>query len=227
MPARESKPPLPELSDGQLRLHFADQLPSFRDVPSSEKQSLFVRKLHLCSFTFDFSDQAKDVREKEMKRQTLLELVEYVNTGTGKFTESVAEDVVLMLSNNLFRSLPPTKSGEHDSLDPDEEEPTLEPAWPHLQVRPQTCQHGWCIMHDQPDAITLHLHHASLCRYNCHLSLQTRAGLVTVWPTQSLSYNWQLTSHGKPYLNVYMHARLHELPWLFSLSSSRANLLPT
>lgn len=133
-PARDSKPPLPELSDSQLRVHFADQLPSFRDVPSSEKQSLFVRKLHLCSFTFDFSDQGKDVREKEMKRQTLLELVEYVNTGTGKFTESVAEDVVLMLSNNLFRSLPPTKSGEHDSLDPDEEEPTLEPAWPHLQI---------------------------------------------------------------------------------------------
>ena len=33
--------------------------------------------------------QTKNVREKEMKRQTLLELVDYVNTGTGKFTEPV------------------------------------------------------------------------------------------------------------------------------------------
>ena len=33
--------------------------------------------------------QTKSVREKEMKRQTLLELVDYVNTGTGKFTEPV------------------------------------------------------------------------------------------------------------------------------------------
>ena len=35
--------------------------------------------------------QSASVREKEMKRQTLLELVDYVNTGTGKFTELVSE----------------------------------------------------------------------------------------------------------------------------------------
>ncbi len=42
--------------------------------------------------------QAAHVREKEMKRQTLLELVDYVNTGTGKFTEYVSEDIIFMLS---------------------------------------------------------------------------------------------------------------------------------
>lgn len=42
--------------------------------------------------------QSSSAREKEVKRQTLLELVDYVNTGTGKFTEVVAEDVVFMLS---------------------------------------------------------------------------------------------------------------------------------
>ena len=31
------------------------------------------------------------MREKEIKRQALLELVDYVNTGTGKFTEFVSE----------------------------------------------------------------------------------------------------------------------------------------
>jgi hypothetical protein len=35
--------------------------------------------------------QSANVREKEMKRQTVLELVDYVNTGTGKFTELVSE----------------------------------------------------------------------------------------------------------------------------------------
>jgi hypothetical protein len=35
--------------------------------------------------------QSANVQEKEMKRQTLLELVDYVNTGTGKFTELVSE----------------------------------------------------------------------------------------------------------------------------------------
>ena len=46
-----------------------------------------------------------------------------------------------MLSNNLFRSLPATRSDQPDSLDPDEEEPTLEPAWPHLQVSPRCEEH--------------------------------------------------------------------------------------
>lgn len=39
-----------------------------------------------------------------------------------------------MLSQNLFRTLPPSRSHDVDNFDPEEEEPTLEPAWPHLQV---------------------------------------------------------------------------------------------
>jgi len=93
-----------------------------------------VQKLHLCSFTFDFTDPTKHVREKEIKRQTLLELVDYANSGQGKFTEAVSEDIIFMLSQNLFRTLPPSRSHDVDNFDPEEEEPTLEPAWPHLQV---------------------------------------------------------------------------------------------
>lgn len=40
-----------------------------------------------------------------------------------------------MLSANLFRALPPSRGADQDNYDPDEEEPTLEPTWPHLQVR--------------------------------------------------------------------------------------------
>lgn len=104
-------------------------------MPPSEKQLLFVQKLHLCSYTFDFTDPTKHVREKEIKRQTLLELVDYANSGQGKFTEAVSEDIIFMLSQNLFRTLPPSRSHDVDNFDPEEEEPTLEPAWPHLQVR--------------------------------------------------------------------------------------------
>ena len=134
IPVRE-KIPLPSLDPANAQQYYTDPLPSFRDVPNSEKQSLFIKKLHLCAFTFDFTDQSKNVREKEVKRQTLLELADYINQKDGaKFTESVAEDVIFMLNNNLFRALPATKSHDQDNLDPDEEEPTLEPAWPHLQV---------------------------------------------------------------------------------------------
>lgn len=44
-----------------------------------------------CSKQKQSTLQSANVREKEMKRQTLLELVDYVNTGTGKFTELVSE----------------------------------------------------------------------------------------------------------------------------------------
>lgn len=135
-PASLDKPPLPLITKENLAKMYAEVLPSFRDVPNPEKQLLFVRKLHLCAFSFDFSDPTDHVREKEIKRQTLLELVEYVNTGQGKFTEAVSEDIIFMLSYNLFRALPPSRShgGDPESFDPEEEEPLLEPAWPHLQV---------------------------------------------------------------------------------------------
>lgn len=132
--ATREKPPLPSLTEQDAQRIFADPLPSFRDVGPNEKQGLFVKKLHLCAFSFDFTDQQKHVREKEIKRQTLLELVDSVNSGSGKFSEAVAEDVIFMLSSNLFRALPATKGGEVDNLDPDEEEPALEPSWPHLQI---------------------------------------------------------------------------------------------
>jgi serine/threonine-protein phosphatase 2A regulatory subunit B' len=59
-----------------------------------------------------------------------LELVDYVNQGQGKFTEAVFEDISYMLSQNLFRGLPPsnheiTGSAAGDNFDPEEEEPTL------------------------------------------------------------------------------------------------------
>lgn len=136
--AIREKPPLPTINEQALQQYYAEPLPSFRDVSPAEKQYLFVQKLHLCSFGFDFGDPTKHVREKEIKRQTLLELVDYANSGAGKFTEAVSEDIIFMLSNNLFRTLPPVRShGDVEgNYDAEEEEPSLDPAWPHLQVRP-------------------------------------------------------------------------------------------
>lgn len=128
------KPSQPALNEQNLTQFYAEPLPGLKDVPNADKQNLFVRKLHLCSFNFDFTDGSKHVREKEMKRQTLVELLDYVSTETGKFTETVSEDVMFMISSNLFRALPPTKQSEVDNLDPEEEEPSFEPSWPHIQV---------------------------------------------------------------------------------------------
>ena len=95
--AKNNIAPLEELYDKNRPLFL------FRDVPASERQSLFRKKLQLCSYVFDFTDPTSHVREKEIKRQTLLELGDYVNQdNTAKFTDKVFDDVMYMLSCNLF-----------------------------------------------------------------------------------------------------------------------------
>ncbi|KAL5729854.1 hypothetical protein ACHQM5_002748 [Ranunculus cassubicifolius] len=113
-----------------------EALPNFRDVGNSEKQNLFIRKLNMCCIVFDFTDPSKNLKEKDIKRQTLLELVDYISTVNSKFNEIVMQEITKMVSSNLFRTFP---SSNHDSkfpesYDPEEEEPTMEPAWPHLQI---------------------------------------------------------------------------------------------
>ncbi|CAI9093277.1 OLC1v1028742C1 [Oldenlandia corymbosa var. corymbosa] len=128
-----------ETSNGATLAITADSyeaLPSFRVVPSSEKQNLLIRKLKMCCVVFDFSDPTKNLKEKEVKRQTLLELVEYVTSANVKFTETAMQEVVEMVSTNLFRvhSPQPRENTILDGLDADEEEPAMDPAWPHLQI---------------------------------------------------------------------------------------------
>ncbi|KAJ4977386.1 hypothetical protein NE237_002492 [Protea cynaroides] len=113
-----------------------EALPSFRDVPSSEKQNLFIRKLNMCCVVFDFTDPSKNPSEKDIKRQTLLELVDYISSVSSKFNEIVMQEITKMVTANLFRAFP---SSNHDNklleaYDPEEEEPMMEPAWPHLQI---------------------------------------------------------------------------------------------
>lgn len=111
-------------------------LPLFKDVPAPERQNLFLRKLQICYYQFDFSDNLKMVREKEIKRQTLAELVDFLQCGSGKITESNQEEMVRMISANIIRCLPP---GSHENIgseiiDPEDDEPYLEPSWIHLQL---------------------------------------------------------------------------------------------
>ncbi|KAF6141967.1 hypothetical protein GIB67_037935 [Kingdonia uniflora] len=42
--------------------------PSFREVPTSEKPNLFIRKLNMCCVAFDFNDPSKNLKEKDIKR---------------------------------------------------------------------------------------------------------------------------------------------------------------
>nr|CAD7570133.1 unnamed protein product [Timema californicum] len=101
------------------------------DVPSSEQEELFIRKLRQCCVAFDFMDPVADLKGKEIKRATLNELVDYITAGRGVLTEPVYPEIIKMISANLFRTLPPS---ENPDFDPEEDDPTLEASWPHLQL---------------------------------------------------------------------------------------------
>jgi serine/threonine-protein phosphatase 2A regulatory subunit B' len=114
-----------------------EPLVAFRDVPSGERMGLFVSKVSLCCITFDFYDPAKNSVEKDVKRQTLIELVDFVaSCGPSiRFTEAAIHATCRMCVANLFRVFPPSyRSGSGGAGENDEDEPVFDPAWPHLHL---------------------------------------------------------------------------------------------
>lgn len=47
---------------------------------------------------------------------------------------SLSLSFLFQFSSNLFRSIPPQVNPTGDAFDPEEDEPVLELAWPHLQI---------------------------------------------------------------------------------------------
>ncbi|XP_078012451.1 serine/threonine-protein phosphatase 2A 56 kDa regulatory subunit alpha isoform isoform X2 [Phascolarctos cinereus] len=115
----------------QSNLPELQPLPQLKDASSNEQQDLFCQKLEQCCILFDFMDSVADLKSKEIKRATLNELIEYVSTNRGVLVESTYSDIVKMISVNIFRTLPPS---DNPDFDPEEDEPTLEASWPHIQL---------------------------------------------------------------------------------------------
>ncbi|KAK7311850.1 hypothetical protein RJT34_10259 [Clitoria ternatea] len=112
-----------------------EPLVPFKDVPNSERVNLFVSKLSLCCVTFDFTDPGKDTVEKEVKRRTLVELVDFVSScGSIRFGEPAILAMCRMCAINLFRVFPPNYRSNRGNGENDDDEPAFDPAWPHLQL---------------------------------------------------------------------------------------------
>ncbi|XP_047310435.1 serine/threonine protein phosphatase 2A 57 kDa regulatory subunit B' beta isoform-like [Impatiens glandulifera] len=111
-------------------------LPLLKDVPATERHVLFIKKLQICCLSFDFSDTMKSAREKEIKRQALTEIIDLVQSGSFKLNETLQEELIRMISANVFRSMPPAahENTGTEVADPEEDEVYLEPTWPHLQL---------------------------------------------------------------------------------------------
>ncbi|KAJ8309564.1 hypothetical protein KUTeg_014438 [Tegillarca granosa] len=107
-------------------------LPHLKDTAPAEQQDLFIKKLQQCCVVFDFMDPVSDLKSKEVKRACLNELVDYITATRSVLSEPVYPEVVRMIACNIFRTLPPN---DNPDFDPEEDDPTLEASWPHLQVR--------------------------------------------------------------------------------------------
>ena len=75
---------------------------SLADVPSSEQEELFIRKLRQCCVGFDFMDPVADLKGKEIKRATLNEIVDYITAGRGVLTEAVYPEIIRMVRGILI-----------------------------------------------------------------------------------------------------------------------------
>jgi len=162
------------------------------------------------------------VRGKELKRETLVELAEYVNTPAGQkiFTESLMPDIVQMVKVNLIRTLPP----QTDDFDPEEDEPAMEgnvgalgdsghlsnfnrnrmrkglvPAYPYLYRGPRTARTHIHERESTQDALL-----PVLNRHGFHtgtLSLPSQTITWTVQPTRFCPRLSLCRSKGSPVIN--------------------------
>ncbi|KZF20188.1 protein phosphatase 2A regulatory B subunit [Xylona heveae TC161] len=121
-----------DISDQRQR--ELEKLPGFHEVPPNRRQELFMQKIDQCNIIFDFNDASGDMKSKEIKRLALHELLDYVANNRQVITEPMYPRVVEMFSKNLFRPIPPPVNPQGEAFDPEEDEPVLEVAWPHIQV---------------------------------------------------------------------------------------------
>eukprot|EP00049_Salpingoeca_infusionum_P002407 m.56376 g.56376 ORF g.56376 m.56376 type:complete len:541 (-) comp11562_c0_seq1:282-1904(-) len=110
------------------------KLPALSDVSAKERPDLFIKKVQQCCAVFDFAEALSDLKSKEIKRAALNELIDYIVSNRKVLHESFYPEIVKMFEANLFRTLAPPEDPNAALFDPEEDEPTLEAAWPHLQL---------------------------------------------------------------------------------------------
>ena len=70
------------------------------DAPPNGREELFIQKLRQCCVIFDFNmDPLSDLKDKEVKRAALNELMEYITTQRGVITDSIYPEAIQLVSD--------------------------------------------------------------------------------------------------------------------------------
>lgn len=102
---------------------------SFFEVPPHEKKLLLLQKLQLCSIRFNFYDKDSNLAEKQIKTETLQELVS-VSQHMAELNDCRSfKDFLTMIGMNIFRAMP---SITGDVVVDTEDEDIEDPAFEHL-----------------------------------------------------------------------------------------------
>jgi serine/threonine-protein phosphatase 2A regulatory subunit B' len=62
---------------------------------------LFIKKIKQCTVVFDFSDASAELREKEIKRQTLQEILDHISMNRGVLTDNVYPEIIHMVTSSI------------------------------------------------------------------------------------------------------------------------------
>lgn len=99
---------------------------------------LYVAKLKACHRLADFSDVKKDAEFKEHKKEAMIDLIDILedvgNAQAYLFNDAILKEAIKLVELNIFRTFTNKSNKKTSSVDPDEDEPHLEEAWPHLQL---------------------------------------------------------------------------------------------
>jgi serine/threonine-protein phosphatase 2A regulatory subunit B' len=74
---------------------------------------------------------------RDKKREVLIELIDVLDDQDAThtlLTEEILEASMEMISRNVYRTFTNKNTKKTQQVDPDEDEPHLEEAWPHLQL---------------------------------------------------------------------------------------------
>ena len=113
---------------------------------------MYKLKLKFChqvaNFQADSKKQPEQVEFKDKKRETLIELIDILDDSEAYDTllnESILKESMAMIAKNVYRTFSNKSkctaisnlnlgNKKQQQVDPDEDEPHLEEAWPHLQL---------------------------------------------------------------------------------------------
>lgn len=119
-------------------LNHGPQKPKLRDIEDPvEREKLFSKKIEECCKIYDFrGDPLDDLDMRETKSAILLELQDTLMDEPEMLItfDSLYDKLFNMFAVNIIRTLPPSSNQNVPEFDPEEDEPPLEPSWPHLQL---------------------------------------------------------------------------------------------